>query len=75
MTMTYGIYPKAITVSIQCWVDWLQSLKQFFINVSYNILVASLTLMALFQEVSGSGASLRVGPPSAQQRNADEVSQ
>ena len=28
--------------------DWLQSLKQFFINVSYNILVASLTLMALF---------------------------
>ena len=29
-------------------VDWLQSLKQFFINVSYHILVASLTLMALF---------------------------
>ena len=29
-------------------VDWLQSLKQFFINVSYDILVASLTLMALF---------------------------
>ena len=29
-------------------VDWLQSLKQFFINVSYNILVASLTPMALF---------------------------
>ena len=29
-------------------VDWLQSLKQFFINVSYYILVASLTLMALF---------------------------
>ena len=28
--------------------DWLQSLKQFFINVSYQILVASLTLMALF---------------------------
>ena len=27
--------------------DWLQSLKQIFINVSYNILVASLTLMAL----------------------------
>ena len=27
---------------------WLQSLKQFFINVSYHILVASLTLMALF---------------------------
>ena len=29
--------------------DWLQSLKQFFINVSYHLLVASLTLMALFQ--------------------------
>ena len=29
-------------------IDWLQSLKQFFINVSYHILVASLTLMALF---------------------------
>ena len=29
-------------------IDWLQSLKQFFINVSCHILVASLTLMALF---------------------------
>ena len=29
-------------------IDWLQSLKQFLINVSYHILVASLTLMALF---------------------------
>ena len=28
--------------------DWLHSLKQFFINLSYHILVASLTLMALF---------------------------
>ena len=28
--------------------DWLQSLEQLFINVSYHILVASLTLMALF---------------------------
>ena len=28
--------------------DWLQSLKQFFINVSYHVLVASLILMALF---------------------------
>ena len=27
--------------------DWLQSLKQFFINVSYHVLVARLTLMAL----------------------------
>ena len=34
------IYPTAL--------DWLQSIKQIFINVSYNILVASLTLMALF---------------------------
>ena len=30
-------------------VDWLQSLKRFFINVSYHILIASLTLMALVQ--------------------------
>ena len=30
--------------------DWLQSLKQFFINVSYHILVASLTLMALLKQ-------------------------
>ena len=28
--------------------DWHQSLKQFFISVSYHILVATLTLMALF---------------------------
>ena len=27
--------------------DWLQSLKQLFINVSYHIRVASLTLMVL----------------------------
>ena len=27
--------------------DWLQSLKQMLINVSYHILVASLSLMAL----------------------------
>ena len=27
--------------------DWLQSLKHFLINVSFHILVASLTLMAL----------------------------
>ena len=30
------------------YLDWLQSFKQFFINVSYQIFVASLTLMALF---------------------------
>ena len=35
---------KAITHAVY----WLLSLKQFFINVSYHILVASLTLMALF---------------------------
>ena len=28
--------------------DWLQPLKQLFINVSYHILVTCLTLMALF---------------------------
>ena len=30
------------------YIDWLRSLKQFFINVSYHILAASLTLMALY---------------------------
>ena len=34
--------------------DWLQSLKQFFINVSNYILVASLTLMALFYKTEPS---------------------
>ena len=38
----------ALPISLE--LDWLQSLKQFFINVSYNILVASLTLMALFED-------------------------
>ena len=33
-------------------IDWLQSLKQIFINVSNCILVASLTLMALFKTES-----------------------
>ena len=32
-------------VGAHCSVDWLQSLKQIFINESYQILVASLTLM------------------------------
>ena len=36
------------SISHPVFLDWLQSLKQFFINVSYHILVASLTLMALF---------------------------
>ena len=35
-------------ISSLCALDWLQSLKQFFINVSHHILVASLALMALF---------------------------
>ena len=30
-------------------IDWLKSLKQVFINVSYHITIASLTLMALFK--------------------------
>ena len=34
-------------------VDWLQSLKQFFINVPYHLIEASLTLMALITEPSG----------------------
>ena len=38
---------KQLTVSWNI-LDWPQSLKQFFTNVSYHILVASLTLMALF---------------------------
>ena len=29
--------------SVSLWLDWLQSLKQFFINVPYHVLVASLT--------------------------------
>ena len=43
--------------------DWLQSLKQFFINVSYQILVASLTLMALFsyQILEAAGPHSAVG--------------
>ena len=32
--------------SLHSLIDWLQSLKQFSINVPYHILVASLTLMA-----------------------------
>ena len=36
-------------LQVPCAVDWLQFLKQFFINVPYHIPVASLTLMALFQ--------------------------
>ena len=35
---------------ISCWLDWLQSLKQCSINVSYHIPVASLILMALFKK-------------------------
>ena len=42
-----GIYNQVILK-----LDWHQSLKQFFIKVSYHILVASLTLMALKTEPS-----------------------
>ena len=62
MPLTFA-YFISIHVSISCdvlldkiWIyflqarsylDWLQSLKQFFITVPYHILVASLTLMTL----------------------------
>ena len=37
---------ETIRLSFHSLVDWLQSLKHFFINVSYHILVGSLTLVA-----------------------------
>ena len=39
---------------LSCRIDWLQSLKHFFTNVSYHILVTRLTLMALFLETEPS---------------------
>ena len=39
---------KELTYDVVSCLDWLQSLNQIFIHVSYHILVASLTLMALF---------------------------
>ena len=36
-----------IITSARCLLDWLQTLKHFFINVPYHIPVACLTLMAL----------------------------
>ena len=42
-----GFAFSGINVPVVVNLDWLQSLKQFFINVPYHILVASLTLMAL----------------------------
>ena len=46
-------HKRDLTTELQAskkFLDWLQSLKQFFINVSYHIiLVASLTLMALLE--------------------------
>ena len=41
------VHDTVLRVDSSC-VDWLQSLKQFFINVSYHVLAASLTLTALF---------------------------
>ena len=35
-------------IAVHICLDWLQSFKQFFTNVSCHILVTSLTLMALF---------------------------
>ena len=46
---SYGISACSELLKVNtkvCFLDWLQSLKQCFINVSYQILVASLTLMA-----------------------------
>ena len=43
-----AIYKLAGMIRISQNIDWLQTLKQLFTNVSYHILVASLTLMALF---------------------------
>ena len=49
-------FQKPVNLDLYCFqnaiylaLDLLQSLKQFFINVPYHILVASLTLMALFK--------------------------
>ena len=43
-TYTLGAFLEA---KVSKKIDWLQSSKQCFINVSYHILVASLTVMAL----------------------------
>ena len=40
-----------MVLGVESDLDWLQSLKQFFINVSYHILVASLTLMAQYRSL------------------------
>ena len=45
---TRGYLSRVAISKSRCTLDWLQSLKQFFMKVSYHILVASLTLMALF---------------------------
>ena len=42
----YDLYRE----SMAC-VDWLQSLKQFFINVLYHVLVDSVTLMAVLKKL------------------------
>ena len=39
-------------------IDWLQSLKQLFINVPYHMLVASLTLIAIRVKL---GTGIRYG--------------
>ena len=45
-------YQQSLKRTSPSQLDWLQSLKQFFMNVSYHILVASLTLMTLFRTES-----------------------
>ena len=39
--------------SVRKHLDWLQSLKQFFINVSLHILVASLTVRMVYEMMHG----------------------
>ena len=38
-----SVCSRGYKIRVATYVDWLQSLKQFFINVSYHIRVASLT--------------------------------
>ena len=44
--MQFGDINSRLILFFEFELDWLQSLKQVFINVSYHIRVASLTLMA-----------------------------
>ena len=46
--LTIEAYHQGPSQQVRLSIDWPQPLKQFFINVLYHILVASITLMALF---------------------------